>query len=93
VRYWWTAIKLAITLVLSAVVLLVLVPRLGTAAEMAKTLGVDAVPSTERLRLMLAPALGSTSLLALDLALAIYEPRWKPRGAPAEQRSPHPEHA
>ena len=35
-RYWWTTIKLTITVVLTVVVLLVLVPRLGAAADAAR---------------------------------------------------------
>jgi ABC-type spermidine/putrescine transport system permease subunit II len=89
-RFWWTAIKLAVTLALTAVVWLVLVPRLGAAAEAATLLGSQAFTAAERVPLMLAPALGS-SLLALNVALAIYKPRWRLREAPA--RSRHPEFA
>src|SRR5262245_39091735 len=34
-RYWWVTLKLGITLILTLVILTVLVPRLGTAAEIA----------------------------------------------------------
>ncbi len=84
-RYWWTAIKLAITTALTIVVLLVLVPRLGAAADAAAGPGSQALTTAERVPLMLAPALGS-SLLALNVALAVYKPRWRLRGGPAEAR-------
>jgi hypothetical protein len=74
-RYWWTAIKLAITLALTAVVVLVLVPRLGAAAAAP---GGAAAP--ERLPLVLAPAIAS-SLLVLNVLLAIYKPRWRLRNS------------
>ena len=72
-RYWWTAIKLATTLALTAVVLLVLVPRLGVAAGAPET-----VPAAERLLLLLGPAIAS-SLLVLNAALGIYKPHWRLR--------------
>ena len=83
-RYWWTAIKLAITTALTIVVLLVLVPRLGAAADVAAIAGPQPLRA-ERVPLMLAPAFGS-SLLALNVALAVYKPRWRLRGAPVEAR-------
>jgi hypothetical protein len=41
---------------------------------------------------MLAPALGS-SLLALHVVLAVYKPRWRLCGGPAEARRTQPEFA
>jgi hypothetical protein len=84
-QYWWTALKLAITVALTIVVLVVLVPRLGAAADAAASPAPQAMTTTERVPLMLAPALGS-SLLALNVALAVYKPRWRLRGAPAAAR-------
>ena len=74
-RYWWTAIKLTTTLALTAVVLLVLVPRLGVAAGAPET-----VPASQRVLLLLGPAIAS-SLLVLNVVLAIYKPRWRLRKA------------
>jgi hypothetical protein len=72
-RYWWTAIKLATTLALTAVVLLVLVPRLGVAANAPET-----VPAAQRLLLLLGPTIAS-SLLVLNAAMGIYKPHWRLR--------------
>jgi hypothetical protein len=82
-RYWWTAIKFGITIVMTVVVVLVLVPRLGAAADASASLTPQTFGAAERLPLMLAPAIAST-LLALNVALAIYKPRWRLRSAPDE---------
>lgn len=76
--YWWVTIKLAITTVLTAVVLLVLVPRLGTAANAAIGPASHVLTSAERLPLAIAPAIAST-LLLLAVVLAIFKPGWRLR--------------
>jgi hypothetical protein len=88
-RYWWTAIKFATTLALTAVVLLVLVPRLGVAAGAPET-----VLASQRALLLLGPAIAS-SLLVLNVGLAIYKPRWRLRKAvrPAPGGASAPEFA
>ena len=68
-RYWWVTIKLALTAILTGVILFVLVPRLGVAAD------------AERLPLTVAPAAGIT-LLILIVVLAIYKPPWRLRSRP-----------
>jgi SAM-dependent methyltransferase len=73
-RYWWVAIKLAITLALTAAVLFVLLPALGTAAD-AVAAGAK-LGTRERVPLFAAPAVAS-SLLLLAAALGIFKPRWK----------------
>ncbi|HEU4630989.1 MAG TPA: hypothetical protein VFS08_14660 [Gemmatimonadaceae bacterium] len=78
VTYWWVAIKLAITTALTAVVLLVLVPALGRAADAATLPAAHALTGAARLRLAVAPAAAS-ALLALNVALAVYKPRWRLR--------------
>ncbi len=72
-RYWWVTIKLVITIVLTAIVLFVLVPRLGIVA--AEVTASDPGPLSEgsRLPLVIAPALAS-SLLLLNVVLAIFKP-------------------
>jgi hypothetical protein len=65
VRYWWTAVKLAITAVLTGAVFLVLTPGLERAAEG----GANPQPAT----LLLAPAL-ATALLLTNVALAVFKP-------------------
>ncbi len=75
-RYWWVAIKLAITALLTILVLLVLVPRLGAAAQ-AVELGAG-LTDADRLQLIVAPMIGST-LLITTVALAVFKPPWRLR--------------
>src|SRR5215831_12336906 len=90
-KYWWTALKLAITTALTGVVVLVLVPSLGAAADVASK-APQTFTAAERVPLVLAPALAST-LLALNVALAIYKPRWRLRSASDVARRTHTEYA
>ena len=76
--YWWVAIKLTITMVLTAVVLFVLVPRLGLTADAVSAPAPRLLSSAERLPLVLAPAVAST-LLVVNVALAIFKPGWRLR--------------
>ncbi|MGH2383936.1 MAG: hypothetical protein ACRDGB_02640 [Candidatus Limnocylindria bacterium] len=73
-RYWWVTLKLAITALLTVLVLLVLVPRMGAAAQ---AVGVGAGPtSAEQMQLVVAPIVGSTLLIA-TIALAVFKPSWQ----------------
>ena len=80
-RYWWVTIKLALTAILTGVILIVLVPRLGVAADAATALDPSPFTDAERLPLLVAPAAGVT-LLVLIVALAIYKPGWQLRSRP-----------
>lgn len=80
--YWWVAIKLAITTVLTALVLFVLVPRLGLTADALSGPAPRLLSSAERLPLVLAPAVAST-LLVVNVALAIFKPGWRLRSGPS----------
>jgi L-asparagine transporter-like permease len=91
-RYWWTTIKLTNTVVLTVVVLLVLVPRLGAAADAARATTPHTFTAEERTPLLLAPVVAS-SLLALNVALAIYKPRWRVRRDAGELRQTRPSYA
>ena len=82
-RYWWTAIKLTITVALTLVVVGVLVPRLGAAADATGSDTPRAFTLVERLPLAVAPLVAS-SLLIANVALAIYKPRWKLRESTSE---------
>ncbi|HET6316254.1 MAG TPA: hypothetical protein VFG86_07340 [Chloroflexota bacterium] len=73
-KYWWVVIKLAITVALTPVVIFVLVPRLDAAALATSGASPRSFSQTERLQLALGPGLAST-LLALNVALAVYKPR------------------
>ncbi|HJZ49759.1 MAG TPA: hypothetical protein VKE41_21425 [Roseiflexaceae bacterium] len=77
-RYWWVTIKLAITAVLTGVVLFVLVPRLGGAADAVAGPSPHLLSLGERLSLVVAPAVAST-LLLLMVVLAIFKPGWRLR--------------
>jgi hypothetical protein len=80
-KYWWVTIKLALTAILTSVILFVLVPRLGAAADTATALDPSPFTTAERLPLVIAPAAGVT-LLILIVALAIYKPPWRLRSRP-----------
>ena len=77
-RYWWVTIKLALTAILTGVILFVLVPRLGVAADAATAPDPSSFTDAERLPLLVAPAAGIT-LLILTVALAVYKPPWRLR--------------
>ena len=77
-RYWWVTIKLALTAILTGVILFVLVPRLGVAADAATALNPRPFTQAERLPLVVAPAAGVTFLI-LIVGLAIYKPPWRLR--------------
>jgi hypothetical protein len=72
-RYWWVTIKLAITIVLTGIVLFVLVPRLGIVAAVVTASDPGPLSEGSRLPLVIAPALAS-SLLLLNVVLAIFKP-------------------
>ncbi len=74
-------IKLVLTTILTGVILLGLVPRLGVAADAATALPPRPFTDAERLRLVVAPAAGVT-LLILMVVLAIYKPGWRLRSRP-----------
>jgi hypothetical protein len=86
-KYWWVTIKLAITTVLTGVVLFVLVPRLGAAADAVSGPAPSLLTSAERLPLVIAPALAST-LLVLMVLLAIFKPGWRLRRSTTTQVAP-----
>jgi hypothetical protein len=83
--YWWVTIKLAITAALTAVVLFVLVPRLGAAASAVAGPASPVLTGAERLPLAIAPAAAST-LLLLAVVLAVFKPGWRLRRNAASQR-------
>jgi len=77
-RYWWVTIKLALTTILTGIILFVLVPGLGARADDANA--ARAFTAAERLPLAVAPAAGVT-LLILIVVLAVYKPPWRLRPA------------
>lgn len=87
VKYWWVAIKLAITAVLTGAVLFVLVPRLGAAATVVSGPAPHLLTGGERLPLVIAPAVAST-LLVLNVVLAIFKPGWRLWSRPVDEAVP-----
>lgn len=79
-RYWWVAIKLTITIALTAAVLFVLVPRLGAAADAVAGPAAEPLTTAQRMPLVAAPAVAST-LLVIALTLAVLKPRWRLRSS------------
>jgi hypothetical protein len=71
------AIKLALTAILTGVILFVLVPTLGEAADAATALDPRSFTDAEHLPLVVAPA--GVTLLILMVVLAIYKPPWRLR--------------
>jgi hypothetical protein len=72
VRYWWVAIKLTITAVLTAVVILVLEPSL------AATAAAESLTDAQRARVALFPAV-ALALLTVNVVLGLAKPRWRVR--------------
>jgi hypothetical protein len=68
VRYWWVAIKLAITAVLTAVVFLVLEPSL------AATAAAESLTDAQRIRVALFPS-AALALLVVNVVLGLAKPR------------------
>jgi hypothetical protein len=80
-RYWWTAMKLTIAAALIVAVVVVLAPRLGASADAA--MAGRPFTAAERQALVIAPVVG-TSLLAVNVGLAVFKPRWRLRRIPSE---------
>ena len=68
VRYWWVAIKLAITAVLTAVVFLVLEPSLAAMAA------AESLTDAQRMRVALFPSV-ALALLVVNVVLGLAKPR------------------
>lgn len=73
VRYWWTTIKLALTVAGVVLGLLVLVPTLSVAADAATTVAGAPLPSADRLGLV-RDATSASIVLILTVLLAVYKP-------------------
>jgi hypothetical protein len=70
VRYWWVAIKLTVTAVLTVVVFLVLEPSLAAMAT------AESLTDAQRMRVVLAPA-GALALLVVNVVLGLSKPAWR----------------
>jgi hypothetical protein len=78
VRYWWVAIKLAVTTALTIVVFFVLVPGLATAAHAVTGASAEPLSDAERLRIALYPSF-AVILLLMNAVLGVYKPAWRLR--------------
>jgi hypothetical protein len=74
VRYWWVAIKLAITVVLNVILFLALVPLLRDTAD--KAMAGEAFTNADQMPVVVAP-LAAVTLLAVNVVLAVFKPRWR----------------
>jgi hypothetical protein len=76
-RYWWTAIKLVISVALATALILVLIPSLAASADAA--LSGTAFADARRVLLAVTPIV-ATSLLLVNVVLAVFKPGWRLRG-------------
>jgi hypothetical protein len=80
-RYWWVTIKLAITLLLTGLVIFVVVPGVGEAADSALGGASEAFTDARRVVYVMVFSL-AVAAIALMVGLAVAKPRWRlPSGA------------
>lgn len=72
VRYWWVAIKLALNILLTALIVILLRPGLQEAAELGPQL--DGGPATADLSALVFPPIVSSTALIIATVLAVYKP-------------------
>ena len=80
VRYWWVAVKLALNLVLSGLVLVALAPEVADAAERARQFDAGAAASLGVGDLIFPPIVSPTALL-VAMVLAVFKPWGRIRAA------------
>lgn len=73
VRYWWVAVKLAMSLLLSSLVIVLLRPGLHEATYYGRQLA-DGLPGTFNSSWLLYPPVVSTSALLFAMVLAVFKP-------------------
>jgi hypothetical protein len=86
-RFWWVAIKLTITLLLTGLLAFVLLPALAAAAEATAS---GAAPSESRRLLLVLGPIASSSLLLTNIALAVFKPKWRFMRAARPERTEVP---
>lgn len=77
VRYWWVTIKLAVTVVLTTLVITVVVPGLGRAADTAEGIGTSTLLSEAQMLMYVVIPSTALGLLLLNVALAVFKPSWR----------------
>ena len=80
VRYWWVAVKLALNLVLSGLVLVALAPEVADAAERARQFDAGMAASLGVGDLIFPPIVSPTALL-VAMVLAVFKPWGRIRAA------------
>jgi uncharacterized membrane protein len=73
VRYWWVAVKLAMNLILSVLVIFLLRPGLHEAGDFGRSIAADLPGAFDSTGLMFPPIV-STSALALAFVLSVFKP-------------------
>lgn len=73
VRYWWVAVKLALNLVLTGLVLVSLAPEVADAAERARQFDAG-VPTPLGVGDLIFPPIVSPTALLVAMALAVFQP-------------------
>jgi hypothetical protein len=73
VRYWWVAVKLALNLLLTALVLIALAPEVADAAERARQYDAG-VPAPLGIGDLIFPPIVSPTALLVAFALAVFKP-------------------
>ena len=73
VRYWWVAVKLAMNLILSVLVIFLLRPSLHDAGAFGRRLATD-LPGALDSTTLVFPPIVSTSALALAFVLSVFKP-------------------
>ena len=86
-RFWWVAIKLTTTLVLTGLLAFALLPALAAAAEATAS---GATPSESRRLLLVLGPIASSSLLLTNIALAVFKPNRRFTRAAASKRTELP---
>jgi hypothetical protein len=88
VRYWWVAIKLALTIVLTTLVLVALRPGVIEAAEQGRRFAAGEPASLAVGDLIFPPIVSPTALL-IAFVLAVFKPWGRIRKHPAPQKDEH----
>jgi hypothetical protein len=84
ISYWWVALKLAITVVVTVVIVFLIYPRLAGAAGTAIGRSTQPLTDAQRSRIAFSPPI-VCALLLVNVFMGIYKPRWrlKSRRSPA----------
>ena len=80
VRYWWVAVKLALNLVLSGLVLVALAPEVADAAERARQFDAG-LPAPLGVGDLIFPPIVSPTALLVAMVLAVFKPWGRIRAA------------